>query len=229
MKEGKGPSSPPRILIWVTLVTLLVVVALTLQLHKKAPPPAIPIEVHGPTIGYEHATVHVVLFEEPKCVNCEKFNDLIFPKLKQEYIDTNKVKYTLVPLSFIHGSMPAAVALLCVYNENPLYPNAPLFFEYLDYMYEQKPDEHADWATLPTLLSFAKGTSPAINPKQLATCIEKETYRVRIEKNNAYARKLMGGVIGTPALYVNGIPVQDLSYSAIKGLIDHELEKEKNK
>lgn len=217
----------PRLLVWITLAALLVVVGVTLFITRSQLPEGIAINIKGqPTIGYPKAKVHVVVFEEPKCTNCREYNSQIFPKIKEEFIDTNKITYTVVPVAFLPGSMPAAIALLCVYYADPMYPNPDLFFTYLDYMYDHQPDEHTDWASVDRLIGLAQAASPAINIQQLRKCISLETYRIKIEKNTEYGRNIMSGRIMTPTVYVNGIEVQEVTYEEISRLIKEVLEHE---
>ncbi len=214
-------------LVVFTFVVLFVSAGSIYLLNAKELPPAITINVEGqPTIGYPNAKVHVVVFEEPKCSNCALYTEQIFPAIKKEFIDTNKIKYTVVPVSFLPGSMPAAVALLCVYYENPDYPNPEMFFKYFDYMYAHQPDEHSDWATPDKLIDFAEHTSPAIKTDKLKKCTSMETYRIQIQKNTAYGAEIMGGQISTPTVYVNGIEVKELTEDNVKKLIKEVLASE---
>lgn len=218
---------PPRLLILFTVCILFLSATSVVYWSKSELPPSVQINWKGhPTIGYSKARVHVVLFEEPKCVNCKAFNEEIFPKIKKDYIDTNKITYTIIPVSFLPGSMPAAMALLCVFYSDPLYPNTDLFFKYLDYMYQHQPPENSNWATPETLLEFAQKTSPAINTEKLKKCIDMQTYRIRIEQNTNYGKQVMGGMISTPGLFVNGIEVKELSADEVSKLIKEVLEHE---
>ena len=114
---------PPRFLFCLTCIFLFIVSG-SVYLSRPQLPPSIPLSTKGqPTIGYAKAKVHVVVFEDPKCISCAGFNNEIFPSIKKEFLDTNKILYTVIPVSFMPGSMPAAIALLCVYHENPVYPN----------------------------------------------------------------------------------------------------------
>lgn len=216
--------TPPRRLIWVTLLILVVASMVTVYFSNSQLPAAIAINTKGqPTIGYTKARVHVVVFEEPKCSNCRDFNDQIYPRIKKDFIDTNKIDYTVIPVSFLAGSMPAAVACLCVYYSDPIYPNNNLFFAYLDHIYQHQPNEQSDWATPTNLIDFAAAASPAIQTTTLKKCIEMDTYRVKIEQNTAYGKQIMDGRLSTPTVYVNGIKVADLSYEGISKLIKEVL------
>lgn len=210
----------PKLLVWATLaVAVAVVIAIQFLCDPKLPE-AVPIVTTGhPTIGYPKAKIHLVVFEEPKCSNCIEFNAEIFPKIKEEFIDTNKILYTVIPVSFLPHSMPVAISTLCVFYGNPLYPNNDLFFTYLDHLFKHQPDEKIDWATTDKLIQFAHETSPAINLQKLRKCIDAESYRIKIEKNTEYGKNIMGGTIATPTIYVNGIEAKELSYEAIRKLI----------
>ncbi len=217
---------PPRKLLLITATLLLAVSSVSFFTKHKLPP-SIPINTAGqPTLGYGKARVHVVVFEEPKCSHCRDFNNEIFPKIKKEFIDTNKIRYTVIPISFLPGSMPAAIASLSVYHDRSIYPNDELFFKYVDYMYQHEKNVTSDWATTNRLVEFAKATSPAIELHHLEEDIEKQTFRLQIENNTAYGAYIMGGTISAPAVYVNGIKLDELSYDSLTTLIKEVLEHE---
>lgn len=217
-----------RLLFWSTCgLFVAILVGVAFFAYIPAPPKGIAIETKGqPTIGSALAKVHIVVFEEPKCTNCKTCNEEIFPAIKKKYIDTGKIRYTIIPVSFLPGSMPAAVALLCVYYMHPEYPNDPLFFTYFDYLYRHQGAENTDWVTANLLTDYAEQASPAIDPQRLLQCIHHETYRIQIEKNTEYGAALMGGRISTPMIYVNGVAVQELTLDDLSELIDSFLLKE---
>lgn len=216
---------PQKKLVIFTSLFFILVSTCVLIWNKSHLPEGIAINTKGqPTIGHPKASVHLVLFEEPKCISCKEYSNTIFPKIKEAYIDTNKAKYTVMLVSFLPNSMPAAEALFSVYYSDPLYPNDDLFFTYLDYLYQNQPPESTNWATSEKLIEFAKKASPAINLNRVKTCIEKEIHRTKIEKNTAYGTHLMGGTLTTPTLYVNGIKVESLTFDEIKSLVDEVLE-----
>jgi len=220
MSEG-----PPRKLIEITLVCFICVISAALFFTKTHHQDPISLNTKDqPTIGYTNARVHLVLFEEPKCSSCKEYNEEIFPKIKEEFIDSNQVSYTVIPVSFLSGSMPAAESMLCVYYADPLYPNSDLFFTYLDYLYKHQPKESTDWAHTDLLVRFAGEASPAINVKQLRACVDSASYRKKIEKNTEYGKTVMNGLLMTPTLYINGIRVDELTYSTISDLIKEQLE-----
>ena len=215
---------PPKTLILITLALLIAITGGVVIAARSFLPPAVVINyTTHPTLGNPKAKIHIVVFEEPKCVNCAKFTEEIFPQIKKAFIDTNRATYTVIPVSFLSGSMPAATALLCAYNQDPLYPNNELFFDYLDYMYMNQPPETEDWAKVDTLIEMAKNTSPAINPNQLRKCIDTQLYRIKVQKNTELGKKVMGGTIATPTLFVNGVEVRSLTFEHIEEMVEEVL------
>lgn len=209
-----------KTLVVVTVVFLVGLSAFVWYENRVSLPPPISLKVDTqPTIGYKKAPIHLVVFEEPKCPECRDFSLHVYPKLKTEFLDTNLMRYTVIPVSFIPGSMPAAIALLAAMNQDVEFQNEELFFHFLHYMYQHQPDEATDWATVQTLKTFAKGTSAAIDLDRLQEALAKETYRGQIEKNTDYGMEVMQGELVTPTAYVNGIRAEDLNYSSISHLI----------
>lgn len=209
-----------RPLFWFTIGALLVASGIAFSYAERQLPPKVELSVVGqPTLGDPKAEVQVVLFEEPKCPHCKRFTTQVFPKLKENYIDTHKITFTIVPVSFIHGSMPAALALACVQKQD-----TKLFFTFLDYMYKHQPEENSDWATEDNLLAMAKAASPAINVAKVKRCFDDPAFLTQIEQNTHYGTKLMGHLT-TPTIYVSGMKADDVSYESIVKLIDASLEK----
>lgn len=184
------------------------------MIKADLPKPVVINTQNQPTLGDPKAKVHIVAFEDLKCVNCSRFNIDLFPYIKKHYIDTRIAKYTLINLAFIPGSMPAANAARCVYTQNN-----KLFFDYTDAIFHNQPPEDQDWATVPALLNFANGIK-GINTNQLAQCIVKSPYDAVIHANLSQAMALMNGRVATPTLYINGILVSPLSESQIQKVIE---------
>jgi protein-disulfide isomerase len=176
-----------------------------------------------PTLGDPNAPVEVVIFDEPKCPYCKQFQDDIFTKLKENYIDTKKITYTTYIVSFLPNSMPAAKALLCVYHQDEGRGNPGLFYEYLTYMYAHQPEEQKNWATTSFLIDMAKNASAQIDTAKLEKCIENSSGDLA-KQNTEYGISLTKE-FSTPALYIDGVPVPAVSYEGISKYIDAQLAK----
>ena len=208
-----------RILLWITIAALVAIAAFVYSLAQNELPEAIAVDTAGhPTIGYPKAKVHVVAFLDPKCADSKSYNNRIYPMIKEKYIDTNKILYTVIPVSFIPDSTPASVALLCVYNQDPKYPNGELFMKYLNYLYAHQPPEHTDWTTTAKLTDMAKKASPAIDISNIENCTNKQEYRHQVAENTAYEELLIGHP-QAPVLFIDGMRLEQVSAQKVQKLM----------
>lgn len=207
--------SPIKILI--ILITVLVLAAIIyfafFYPYAKLPKPVYINTKNQPTIGNPKAKIHFVIFEDLKCHNCMRYNVELLPAIEKKYIQTGKITYTVINVAFINGSMPAANAARCVYAQNK-----KLFFPYVKNIYDNQPPESENWATIPNLVNLAKDI-PGINKKKLSQCIYKSPYTQFIKNNLKIGSKLMGGVVATPTLYINGYIVKPLTMSRIQQIL----------
>ena len=213
-------SSPLRLLTVMTASLFLIAVWLLFELGPSKVFAALPVieTQNQPTIGPTTATIHIVAFEEPRCTECRHYHEEIFPRIKREFIDTGKVRYTSIVVSFLPHSMELADAMACVYHQSPDSVNESLYFALMDRLYRYQPTDELEIKI--NALKLAKETSPKINLKQLSQCIEKQSYRPFIIRNTEYARSVMGGQIRTPTIYVNGMKLKGVSYEEITRAIE---------
>lgn len=197
-------------LIKITILCVLVLVAIAsvsllyfrpLLIRAHLPKPVKIDTTHQPTLGNPNAKIHIVVFEDLKCVNCARFNNTVMPYIKKRYIDPGRAKYTMINLAFISGSLPAANTAHCIYMQNPA-----SFFDFVDMIFHNQPPEEQNWATIPALMTLAAKIQ-GMNTDQLASCMIDNTYAPLIENNLKQAMKLMNQAVETPAIYVNGIRV----------------------
>jgi protein-disulfide isomerase len=173
-------------------------------------PKTVVIETQGqPTIGGLNAAVHVVVFEDLKCADCRDYTTTIYPKIKQKYIDTGKVKYTMITMAFMAGSRMAALAAKCVYEQNK-----DLFFPFVDYLFENQPKEFCDWATLPNLEEFARKV-PGVDVQALREKITDANFSRYLDRNFEIGKQAMENDILTPTLFVNGVRVKEPKFELI--------------
>ena len=52
-----------------------------------------PVSLPDMALGSATATVTITEYASMTCPHCADFNEKVFPKIKSEYIDTNKVRY----------------------------------------------------------------------------------------------------------------------------------------
>jgi len=204
-----------KLVIFTAVIAILVITSAGLYQLFRIPEP-LEIVTHGqPTIGSHKAKVEVVIFEDFLCPECALFNDTIFPQIESEYVATNQVRYTLVPVSFIDGSKPLANAALAVYHMAP-----DKFFQYAQALFQSaRLLQNADVGQLVDIAEAIGG----IDERELKKAIATRRYDPELERNLMLAKKLMGNGFGTPALYVNGVATSTGSFRAVQARIERAL------
>jgi protein-disulfide isomerase len=167
-----------------------------------------------PSIGKSSAPIEVVLIEDFQCKNCRAFSKNIIPKIQEKYIKSGKVRFTLVPVSFLAGSQVIANAALEVHQQNPA-----KFFVFLKSLLQHEGEIRAA-----DLIRLARRMG-GIDLAKLESCIEKGCHNQELAKNLEWATGIMGSQFRTPALYVNGEPGSTFSFEAIQYQIDLKLGK----
>jgi len=196
-----------KIMIAVVIILVIAIAAWWWFKPGQSLPPQVNINLSDqPTLGNAQAKVSIVAFEDLKCGNCKRFNTALLPSIKAKYITPGLARYTVINLAFIPGSMPAANAARCLYMQNK-----DFFFPFIDYVYEHQPDETIDWATIPTLMTFASHI-PGVDQDKLSQCIFDSRYTDFIKNNLTIAQQAMtGDSVSTPTVYVNGRVVVPLT------------------
>lgn len=208
-------SSLRKLVITIIILVLLGIgLAIVAKSHLKQSP-ALAINTQDqPTRGNPDAKVHIVVFEDLKCIACKNFNNSVLPRVKSDFIEPGIAKYTVINLAFIPGSMPAANAARCLYVQKPDW-----FFTFVDNVYQNQPPENQDWATIPKLMEFAN-IIPGVDTAKLSRCIYDSPYNGFIQNNFKMARELQNGTVSTPAVYVNGRYIENPTFANMQKAVN---------
>ncbi len=197
-------------MIAVIIIAIIVILCVIFIPHDSSTgtlPQPIKIDTHNqPMLGQQNAKLQIVAFEDLKCSNCMRYNVNVFPKVYNHYIKPGKANYTMVTVAFLPGSMPAANAARCIYEQNH-----DAFFDYVNYIYDNQPPEDENWATVPNLMLYATHIK-GINQDALAHCIVTSPYTTLINANFKLLQDSMKPPVGTPTVYINGIRVDPLTW-----------------
>jgi protein-disulfide isomerase len=213
-------------LVKATLIMLVFIVAATLFFSKPvhhlrastmdandAMPATITVDTSSqPVLGKEEAPVTVVAFESLECSHCKRYMETIFPEFKKQYIDTGKVKYTPILISFSHYDV-AGQGAYCAFQQSP-----SAYFAFLDQAYLNQPQ--SPFWTINGLLDVAK-TVPKLDLTAWQSCVDNSEFATQMEKNIAMLDEYK--IKGVPMILVNGIPVESLSQESLFQMINDQL------
>lgn len=207
-----------RFILAIVLIVIIAIVAIFF-FHSQNEPKvgeAQPINYTGlPLVGDPNAPNQILAVEDLKCHGCMVYNNLIYPQIKKELIDTGKANYRVLLVSFLPGSTPAGNVALCLYEQKPAY-----FFDFVHTTYANQPPETEDWATPAKLMQLARQAAPDTDFTALSNCMLTNRYEDQLKKNISTGSQLMDNMLTTPTLFINGqrLLIQP-SVAAIKMLL----------
>jgi protein-disulfide isomerase len=170
--------------------------------------PEITLNTTGqPTIGAEDAPIEVIEFFDFQCPACQFWGGEVFPTLKENYIDNDKVKFTSINFPFL----------------GPDSERVALYFETLYHVSDSETAINFQKDVLNSIYVDKKETSVAFSDKNLMKIVskmisEKEIVTInsamkdKTYKKNVSEDKKMGmtsGVTGTPSIFINGKQFKD--------------------
>ena len=208
-----------KLLVVISSCVLLAGFTLIVLLEQAKQMEAIPLFTERqPSLGSLNAPVHVVVFEDPKCNNCIIYHRTTFAPLKSEFIDSGKVRYTVFLVSGLKQSATISNFLFCINSQS-----TKAFFDYLHTYYENPPLALDDGALIVDLKKKAQALKLPIDIAKLNTCAADHGFAKEVMDNTNYARAIMGGVIKTPSVFVNGKKLSRPSYNELRKAINSEL------
>ena len=152
--------------------------------------------------GDLNAPITIVEFSDYECSFCAKFYSETYSQLKEEYIDTGKVKLIFrdFPLSFHQNAQKAAEAAECAGEQGKYYEMHDKLFD--------------------SFKQYAKELD--LNTNTFDICLDSNQMASEVQKDMRDGQS--AGVRGTPAFFINGELITGAQpYSVFKQKIDSLL------
>ena len=161
--------------------------------------------------GPKDAPITIVTFSDFQCPYCSRAEETVAEVMKK-YEGKVKVVFRDFPLEFHQQAPGAAMAATCAGDQGK-------YWEMHDAMFKDQSK-----LDLPSLVATAKGIG--IDGDALKSCVESGKYKAELEKDMADGKKV--GVTGTPAFFINGIPLEGAQpIEEFSKIIDAELARKK--
>jgi protein-disulfide isomerase len=144
-------------------------------------------------IGEEAAPITIVEYSSLSCPHCAAFHRDVFPKLKEQYIDTGKVKFTNRQLPLNEPALRAGMLVHCVGKErNPQFTK--VLFELQD-----------KWAFGSDFLDSLKKIAAVggFSNEDFDKCMADKSVEEKILKSRQDAVNQLN-INSTPSFFVNG-------------------------
>lgn len=187
------------------------------------PSPATAQEADAPEViemalGEADAPVEVIEYASYTCPHCGTFHENVLPRLKEEYIDTGKVRFVYREVYFDKYGMWASMIARCGGEER--------FFGITDLLYEGQSDwsrAGSDVAVAEELRRIAR--LAGLGEDQVEACLndaDKLRALVGWYQENANEH----GINSTPSFVIDGETYGNMSYADFSELLDEKLSTE---
>jgi len=176
------------------------------------------VESDDPVLGKADAPVTIVEFSDFQCPFCRRFWADTYTQLKEEYIDTGKVRLVFrdYPLPFHDAATPSALAANCANEQGK-------FWQYHDKMFIEQEKQGQGTVTYGATELKAWAQQLGLNTAQFNQCLDSKKYADEVAADTAAGSA--AGVSGTPSFFVNGqLLVGAQPFASFKAIIDAELE-----
>jgi protein-disulfide isomerase len=239
-KEAKPKGTPKakqeqqlqRITTYTGIAALVVVVGivgfylLAGRSPEGGPPPVVDLEKvdfkleEQPSLGDPEAPVKIMEFADFKCPACKTFHERVFPRLREEYIETGLVEFFFINFQFLaEDSVTAGIAGECLYQQSE-----QAFWQYYDAIFANQGPEPQRWATRSFLLQLVRQHVSGIDEEEFQSCLAEGRTRPDVEEDKKIGQS--AGVSATPTVLINKRKFEGAGpYSRIKAIIERELER----
>lgn len=158
----------------------------------QPPPTAPPALLDEPVQGAEDAPVTIIEFADFKCGFCLRHFVQTLPRIKEEYIQTGKVRYIYrnVPILGVQSRW-AALAGECAHEQGR-------FWEYHDKLFTMAQQGQQFLRSRLKAVAVELGLKSA----QFDSCLDSAKYLAEVQEDFALGQN--EGVTGTPAFLING-------------------------
>ena len=150
----------------------------------------------GLGIGNPEAKVIIKVFSSLTCPHCAHFHEKIYKNLKEEFIDTGKVRFEHHGFPLDLAALNAEKILRCVKNNDKS-------FQFLSEIYK-KQNKWAVGSDIKTINKLIKkiGLDSGLNNTKMDKCLESEEAQDQILNERIEAQKKYK-IQSTPTIYIN--------------------------
>lgn len=173
------------------------------------------VTIQEMVLGAEDAPVEMIEYASFTCPHCATFHQGVFKNLKQDYIDTGKVKFTYREVYFDRYGLWGSLVARCGGEDR--------FFGIADMIYQTQ----GEWSRAGSEAAIADelrkiGRIAGLENDQLEACLSNgDKARGLIEWYQANAEE--HGINSTPSFVIDGETFSNMSYSEFQEILDEKL------
>lgn len=176
-----------------------------------------PVSLPDMALGPKDATVTITEYASMTCPHCARFAEDVFPKIKAEYIDTNKIRYVFREFPLDIKAAAGAMLARCIAKDD-----AGKYFAVIDTLFKSQ-DTWTGAKTTESLKLIGKQTG--LTEGEVESCLKDQALLDKIAADQKYANEVLK-VNSTPSFFINGDMVKgEIAFEDFKKKIDPLLKK----
>lgn len=170
-------------------------------------------------LGDPNAPVTIIEYSDFQCPFCGRFYSQTEPLIKENYVQTGKVKFVYRHFAFLGPeSKAAANAVECAKEQGS-------FWDFHDQLFDAEiRDGREHNGNLDRALFLSIAQKLGLDTAEYTSCLDTNKYNDKVESDYSVAQSL--GVAATPTIFVNDKKIEGaLPYENFKLVIEQELAK----
>lgn len=174
-----------------------------------------PVSLPDMALGPKDAAVTITEYASMTCPHCARFAEDVFPKIKTDYIDTNKVRYVFREFPLDIKAAAGAMLARCIAKDD-----AGKYFAVIDTLFKSQ-DTWTGSNTTESLKLIGKQTG--LTGDEVESCLKDQALLDKIAADQKYANEVLK-VNSTPTFFINGDMVKgEIAFEDFKKKIDSLL------
>lgn len=162
-------------------------------------------------LGDENAPVLIEEFASLSCSHCASFHKDTFDKLKEEYIDTGKVRFIFNDFPLNASALDGAMVARCLPEKN--------YFKFISFLFQTQDD----WAFEANYKSILEQNAKllGLGSEEFKSCLGNQALRTGLMDVVSEAQEVYG-IKSTPSFVINGETViaGNQSFERLQKIID---------
>ena len=162
-------------------------------------------------LGNKDAKITVIEYASMTCVHCANFHKQVYPKIKKNYIDTNKIKFIFRDFPLDKQALFGSVLARCAPREK--------YFDFVKLILNtQKKWVSNDDTFMDKLKNIGK--LAGLNENKINTCFKNEQIVDKIIKSRSVGEQKYN-ISSTPSLIINEKKYSAMSYENFEKIIEN--------
>lgn len=154
-----------------------------------------PVSLPDMALGPKDAAVTVTEYASMTCPHCAAFTEQVFPKIKEAFIDTNKIRFVFREFPLDIKAAAGSMLARCIAKED-----SGKYFAVIDMLFKQQ----NDWVLKNTAETLTRiGKQAGLSQQAVEECLKDQALLDKIAADQKYANEVLK-VNSTPTFFING-------------------------